>query len=251
MALATYKESVRSKTLYSLLFFAAALVTLAALFGTVAIGDQVLVIKNFGLMSISLFGAGFAILSGTTLLHKELSKKTIYTILSKPVSRAEFIIGKYFGMLLTTAIMIVVMAGGLLLFTALLDDTYDLSLLCACLHIFFQLMVVCAAALLFSAIVVTPTLSGLFTLGLFLAGRSTEQVLYFINEGKVSGAAAIMLKTLYHVLPHLDLIDISNSVVFAGAPPRGQSWYAFLYAAAYAGVLLMLASALFRRRQFN
>jgi Cu-processing system permease protein len=251
IALNTCRESLRSKLLYSVLIFAALLVIISAFFGTVTIGDQIKVIKNFGLFSISLFSVLFAVLSGAALLYKELSRKTVYNILSKSVERSEFIMGKYFGMLATVALLLTGMGAGLSLFVLLLDGKLDLLLPIACLHIFFELMIVCAAAIFFSSLVVTPMLSGMFTFGLFLAGRSCEYVLYFVRQEHVSGSTAALLQGLYWMLPHLDKLNISDLTVYGQSIPPEQTLLALIYSASYAGVLLVFATLIFDKREFN
>lgn len=251
IAKATYRESVRSKVLYTLFFFGAILVLTSAFFGSVTVGDQIKVIKDFGLFGVSFFSVIFAVISGGSLLHKELSKKTVYNILAKPVTRWEFLLGKYIGMLMTAGIMIAIMAVSLLLFIYLFEHHFDFLLLQAALFSFFELMIVCAAAIFFSSIVVTPVLSGLFTLGVFLAGRSTEYLLYFVNGGTIEGIGASILKLLYAILPHLELLNISNRVVYGKGASIEETSMAFAYALSYAGILLVLSSLIFKKREFN
>jgi ABC-type transport system involved in multi-copper enzyme maturation permease subunit len=94
IAINTMREAIRNKLLYSILLFAVLVVAVAALFGSVSIGDQMKFVKDFSLMSVSLFGVAIAVMLGVSMLNKELGRKTIYNILSKPVARWEFIVGK-------------------------------------------------------------------------------------------------------------------------------------------------------------
>ena len=251
IALNTCRESIRSKLLYSVLIFAVLLAIISAFFGTVTIGDRTKVIQSFGLFGISLFSVLFAVLSGGSLLHKELSRKTIYNILARSVERREFILGKYLGMLATTALMIAGMWAGLTLFVLLMDDTFKPALLIACFHTFFELIIVCAAAIFFSSVVVTPMLSGIFTFGLFLAGRSCEYVLYFIKQGDAGAGMKFFLNTLYWLLPHLDRINVSDLSIYGQQVSFSYSLLCLLYAAAYAGILLSLATLIFSAKEFN
>lgn len=242
---------MRSKVMYSVLFFAAFVIAIAALFGTVTIGDQIRVIKDFGLFSISVFTVGYAIIVGAALLHKELSRKTVYNILAKPVHRSEFILGKFLGMLFTSVVMVVVMGAGLMVFVWLFSGVPDWLLPQAFYFIFLELVVVCAASIFFSSIVVTPLLAGLFTLGVFLAGRSAEYLLHLADKMELTGAIKSLLHAVYWVLPHLHQLSIANSIVYGERLSLQHAiWYS-TYAAGYAGVLLCLASILFRRREFN
>ncbi|MBX7138045.1 MAG: ABC transporter permease [Oligoflexia bacterium] len=251
IALNTFHESVRSKVMYSLLFFALAMLVASLLFGSVTIGDRIVVLKDFGLFSISLFSALYAVISGTALLHKELSRRTIYNILAKSVRRWEFVFGKYLGMLLTTAVMVACMCAALLAFVYLLNGEFSAGIVRASLHIVIELMVVCAFAIFFSSIVVTPLLAGMLTFAVFLAARSTEYLMYFVNQDGVSAPLSAVLKSLYALLPHLDRVNISDLVVYDAAVSWSLTFYSFAHAAAYSGVLLILSTWIFSKRDFN
>ncbi len=251
ITLSTFRETIRSKILYSVFFFVIALVALSAFFGSVTLGKQEIVVKNFGLFSIAFFTVAFAVISGASLVYKELSKKTIYNILSKSVSRLEFLLGKYFGMLITVCVMLFLMGLGLILFNYLFEKKFDLLLIQAYFGIFCQLIIVCALAIFFSTIVVTPLLSGAFAFGLFLAGRSTDFMLEFIQRNGVEGGASLGLTWIHKVLPHLNKLDYSDMTVYGQVVSSTSFIWAFLYSIAYAGVLLVLANFFFGKKEFN
>lgn len=247
----TLRESIRSKILYSLLFFAALILIVSAFFGTVTIGDQIKVIKDFGLFCASIFSVAFAVISGAALLHKELSRKTVYNILAKPVGRGEFLVGKYLGLFGTTAVLVTLMSAGLFVFVYLFEGSFDLLIWQAAYYMLLELVIVCAAAIFFSSVVVTPMLSGLFSFGIFLAGRSTDYLLYFVNGSATPTAATKVLTLLYWILPHLNLLNVSDQIVFGNALDGEHMIWSTAYALAYATALLMLATFIFRRREFN
>jgi ABC-type transport system involved in multi-copper enzyme maturation permease subunit len=125
ICLNTFREALRNKILYSVLFFAVLLIGISAFFGAVSIGQQEQVIKNFGLFSLSFFGAIITILSGVSLLSKELKQKTVYNILSKPINRWEFILGKYLGLTFTVCLLVALMGIGLVIFVACFERRVD------------------------------------------------------------------------------------------------------------------------------
>lgn len=250
IAINTYRESVRSKILYSLFFFALLMVAVSAFFGSVTIGDQVKVIKDFGLFSISMFTVMYAVISGSTLLSKELTQKTIYNILAKPVARWEFLLGKYLGMLLTGVVMLALMGSALSVFVACFEGEFSFSLIQGYIHILFELVIVCAATIFFSSVVVTPMLSGFFAFAVFLSGRSVELLHYFIDNGMVSEWGARILQLVYWILPQLQKINIVDRVVYNQNIDYAFMMYCLLYSLGYAGVLLVLSHFIFSRREF-
>ena len=252
IALNTFRELVRGKTLYSVIFISAMIVAVSALFGSVSVGDQILVVKDFGLFSISASAVVFAVITGASLLHKELERKTIFNILSKPVKRWEFVIGKFLGMYCTQLIFLLLSSLVLCIFASFYNSHFDSNLLIASAFIALELLIVCASTLFFSALVVTPALSGLFSLGFFLAGRSVDYILSFIQQQEIpDGIISNSLKGVYYLLPHLPQLNISNDVVFGIIPGLNYIAWTALYALSYASALLILASILFSRREFN
>ena len=131
IALNTAREAIRNRILYSILFFAMLMVGISAVFGAASIGDQVKYMKDFSLMSVSLFGVIIAVVLGVNLLHQELGKKTIVNILSKPVARWQFLVGKFLGLFATLTLVVGCMAGGVVLAFAIFTGGVDWALVVA------------------------------------------------------------------------------------------------------------------------
>jgi ABC-type transport system involved in multi-copper enzyme maturation permease subunit len=250
LALNTAREAIRNRVLYSIVFFAVVMVAISALFGAASIGDQIKYVKDFSLMSISLFGVVIAIVLGVNLLHQELSKRTILNTLSKPVARWQFILGKFFGLLATLTIIVAMMGSGLFLFLAFLEGAPDYGLIVASTTALFEIMVVIAIAVFFSSLVVTPTLAGLLTAAAFVAGRSTAYLDYFLSPDHPAWLQT-MAAGLYWTLPRLDYFLIGDRAVYGDLIEPGYFAYLFGYAAAYSAALLVLAMGLFSRREFR
>jgi len=249
IALNTAREAIRNKILYSILLFAFLMVGISAMFGAASIGDQMKFVKDFSLMSISLFGVIIAVVLGVNMLHKELGKKTIFNILSKPVARWQFIAGKFFGLFATLTLVVILMCAGLIAFLAMLEGRPDWGLLLAAGTALLELMVVVAVALFFSSVVVTPTLAGLFTAATFIAGRSSGYLSYFFSQDG-SPALRTVSHVLYWALPHLDRFNIANQVVYGEYVDGPYVLAIGAYAAGYCGALLLLSIAIFSRREF-
>src|ERR1700733_7097601 len=113
VAVNTFRESVRDRVLYNLIFFALVMIAAAVIVGKISIGVEHEVIINLGLTAISLFGLVMAIFIGVGLVYKEIEKRTLYSLLAKPVRRWQFLTGKYAGLLLTLVVNTAFMTLGL------------------------------------------------------------------------------------------------------------------------------------------
>jgi ABC-type transport system involved in multi-copper enzyme maturation permease subunit len=249
IALNTMRDAIRNKVLYSILLFAALITGISAVFGAASIGDTLKFVKDFSLFSISLFGVVTTVVLGVTSLSKELGKRTIYNILSKPVARWQFLIGKFLGLLATLGIMMGLLAAALLLTLWLSEGRVDWQVMAAVAAMLLELSILLAAALFFSSIVVTPSLAGFFTAATFIAGRSAGRLLYF-NEAAQPPVMRQAMHALYVVLPHLDRLYVADRVVSGLPVPTAYYLQVTFYAAAYSAVLLLLSLAIFRRREF-
>ncbi len=250
LALNTTREAIRNRVLYSILAFAVLMVGVSAVLGSASIGDQIRYIKDFSLMSISLFGVIIAVVLGVNLLHQELSKKTILNTLSKPVARWQFVLGKFAGLLLTLSVVIAGMSVGLGLFLTLLEGRFDNVIGVAAFASLLEIMVVIAFAVFFSSLVVTPTLAGMFTLGCFIAGRSTQYLDYFLS-GDTSSFIRNLAWALNAALPRLDYFLLGDRLVNGDAVSAGTLVFLIGYAIAYSSVLLLLAAGFFSRKEFK
>ena len=194
VAVNTFRESVRDRVLYNLIFFALVMIAAAVIVGKISIGVEHEVIINLGLTAISLFGLVMAIFIGVGLVHKEMEKRTLYSLLAKPVRRWQFLTGKYFGLLLTLTVNTAVMCAGI--FAALLYVNHklvatDAYILVAAYFILLQLALTTAIALFFSCFS-TPMLSTIFTLGFYVAGTFASDIR---GVGTITGSLTLKIVT--------------------------------------------------------
>jgi ABC-type transport system involved in multi-copper enzyme maturation permease subunit len=119
IALNTYREAVRDRVLFGVLVLAAGVLALTLALGELSLDQQMRVVTDLGLASISLFSVVVAIFLGSSLLYKEIERKTLYVILPKPIARFEFLLGKYFGIVATCAVFVAIMGALQLLVTAI------------------------------------------------------------------------------------------------------------------------------------
>jgi len=244
----TFKEAKRDRILYLLFFFAAVAILASRVLAILTVGDRVKIIKDVGLASISLFGVLMAVLIGTSLVYKEIDKKTIFTLLSKPLHRAEFILGKFLGLVLT---LLVMTAGMGLIFLAIVylnTFRFEGAMVVAIAYIFLELVLITAVAILFSSFS-TPILSSIFSLAFYLIGHLSWGLELLIKRMH-AGAGRTAAQALYLLLPDLENFNFRTEVVHGLTIPAGLHIYAVLYGLCYTAFILGLAILIFRRRDF-
>jgi ABC-type transport system involved in multi-copper enzyme maturation permease subunit len=249
ITLNTFREAVRDRILYAILIFALVMLAGSTILVTISVGGEVKIIKDLGLTSISIFGTLIAIFLGIGLVSKEIERRTVYTIITKPIHRYQFILGKYLGLVLTLLVNVAVMALGLLGLAYLWEGVSSLRLFLAVLFIFLELMLVTALALLFSAFS-SPTLSAIFTLSLFVAGHLSGDLRLF--AARFGGAASKLLaETLYFLLPNLSRLNFKDQAVHGFGFDAGTTALSFSYAIFYIAMLVLASMAIFERRDFR
>jgi ABC-type transport system involved in multi-copper enzyme maturation permease subunit len=251
IALGAFKESVRERVPYNLIVFAFLMIAAAILLGSISVGVEEIILVNLGLAAISVFGLLMAIFIGIGLVSKEIERRTIYNILSKPVSRTEFILGKYAGLLLTLLVNTAIMTAGFYLALAIEKKGLtlgDLSLLVAVYFILLQLAVMVGVAIFFSCIS-TPILSAVFTFSLFVIGNLSSDIRWF---GQQSQSLLLEKATsaLYYLLPNFSNFNVISQVAHGVRTPgllvAANTCYAFLYIA----ILVSGSVLIFEEREF-
>jgi ABC-type transport system involved in multi-copper enzyme maturation permease subunit len=262
IAVAVFKESVRDRVPYAMVVFAVLLMAASYLIAQMTAGQDMKIIKDLGLAAVSIFGLFIAVFIGIGLVSKEVEKKSVFGLLSKPVSRTQFILGKYAGLVMTLAVNLGVMT---IAYYAVLYYMYltatasaragwpapamDPRLLIAIGLIFAELMLVTALALFFSTYS-SPLLATLLTIGLWVAGHFNADLR---NFGAVvdSAAAASLARAVYYILPNLAPFDVKAEAVYGMPIAMRSVLYTLAYAAVYITTLLTAAVAIFRRRDFK
>ncbi|MEM7137973.1 MAG: ABC transporter permease subunit [Myxococcota bacterium] len=302
IALNTYREAVRDRVLFGVLVLAAGVLALTLALAELSLDQQMRVVTDLGLASISIFAVVVAIFLGSSLLYKEIERKTLYVILPKPIARYEFLLGKYFGIVATCTVFIAIMGALQLLVTAIqagaatslvfgvpiglilllaigfvvakdrttVVPVWSLAALGACAWVassvdveLFRLLsslllstgevlILTAVALLFSSFS-TPFLTGAFTFGVWLVGRSADDMVA-MKTRVLSPAIKSVLGWLAQVVPNFNLfVPGRQTLVVASAEfgtPAGYVGTTMGYAILYAAATLIIASLVFRRRDF-
>jgi ABC-type transport system involved in multi-copper enzyme maturation permease subunit len=302
VAINTFREAVRDRVLHGILGCASAVLVFTLALAELSLNQQARVVHDIGLASISLFSVVVSIFLGSSLLYKEIERKTLYVILPKPIRRHEFLLGKYFGIVLTALVFVAIMGGiqllvaawqaedlalgpaglvllvpigslalvlrlardrtavvvpwaaGFLAFAAVLASLTDAELgpaLAQLVLVVGEVLVLTAVALLFSSFS-TPFLTGLFTFGVWLMGRSADDM-QTMDSQLLDPSIVAMLRFLAEVLPNLYLYVPAHRTLADGSGPGGPWLYVATsmgYAVIYAAVTLVAAALIFRRRDF-
>ena len=248
IALNTFRENLRDKLLYNLLVFALLMIGSSLLLMRLTLGEFHRLLLDVGLGSINIFGVLIAIFVGIGLVNKEIEKKTIYTIVSKPVARYQFLVGKYLGLTLTLLVNTLIMAGGLLLVLFAQGVPIESMLFKALGLIFMEFMVITAVALLCSTFT-SATLSAIFTLATYVIGHLTADLKTF-GEKMDEGMRAVVTG-LYYILPNLERFNLKGNVIHHIEVSGTDLLLVVVYGLTYVAFLLMTASIIFQRRDFR
>jgi len=252
VALNTFREAVRDRVLYNLIFFALLMMGAAILVGQISIGIDRLVIINLGLASISLIGLVMAIFIGVGLVSKEIEKRTLYSLLARPIRRWEFLLGKYAGLLLTLAVNTSFMTLGLaaaLYWVGRPLVRADALVLVAVYFILLELALVTALALFFSCFS-SPMLSTLFTLGIYITGCFAGDIRAF-GEITENPAMKTFTRVLYYLIPNFHNFNVIAAASHGERIPISLVAHNTLYALLYMALLLVAASAVFSGRNLK
>jgi ABC-type transport system involved in multi-copper enzyme maturation permease subunit len=252
VAINTFREAVRDRVLYNLIFFALVMIGAAIFVGQISIGIERLVIVNLGLSAISLFGLVMAIFIGVGLVSKEIEKRTLHSLLAKPIRRWEFLVGKYAGLLLTltvnTAFMTLGLAGALF-YVGRPFVRPDVSIVIAIYFILLALALVTALALFFSCFS-SPMLSTLFTLAIYITGIFAKDI-RDIGEFTRSPLLKASARVVYYVVPNFHNFNAIASAAHGESIPFSLVVQNTLYAACYVTLLLLASSAIFSNRDLK
>ena len=248
IALNAFRESLRDKILYNLVLFAALLIGLSVLLADLSITEHHKVIADMGLAAINLIGVIIAMFVGISLVNKEIERRTIYTIMARPISRTFFILGKYCGLVVTLFVNVSIMLAVFLLTLWLYRVPIAPSLFQAVQLIFVEVLVVTAIALFFSTFS-SSTLSAIFTVSIYVIGHLTADLRSVAGTSE-SGAVKAIVAALYYVCPNLEMLNIKGQAAVGILVTPEYLMLSSLYGVIYAGVLLSGACLVFQQRDF-
>lgn len=249
IALNTFKEAVRNKVFYLLVALGIVSALSSIIVSMLTIGDKVKVLKDVGLASIDFFCILIAIFTGINLVYKEIDKKTIYNILSKPISRSTFILGKFLGLALTLFVALFAMAGIFFIFLLISTGEMDVKVLIYFFLLYLELLIITSISLMFSSFS-TPILSSIFTISIYLIGTVSWTFNTFKDQIK-GPTERIIAYFFYYLMPNLEKFNIKNQIVLKLELEGYWLANSILYAVIYTGALLAITIFIFNKKEFQ
>lgn len=245
----TFREAVRDRILYSILFFAVGVIILSLAIQDITIGDQDKVVRSVGQGAIALFGSVIAMFLGVSLVWKEIERKTIYTVLSKPIPRWMFLLGKYLGLLSTVFVEVVVL---LAIYTGLMLVQQHMPPAVVFVSVgllMLELTLLTAWATLFSTYS-SPTVAAAFTIAVYIIGHLADDIWLYGNQAD-SPSVRSFARAVYWVLPNFELFNIREYAIHELPIPWDRVVPALGYGALYTAAVLGVAMAVFQRRDLR
>ncbi|HMH45607.1 MAG TPA: ABC transporter permease subunit [Pyrinomonadaceae bacterium] len=247
-----FREAVRDRVLYNLVLFVLLLTAGAIFLGELSAGQETKIIIDLGLSAMLLFGVFIAIFVGVGLVYKEIERRTLYAILTKPIGRGQFLLGKYLGLCLTLLVNVIVMGAGVSLALIYIRRGWDplaIKIWPAIMLIYFELMIITGVALLFSSFS-SPALSALLTFFVFVIGHFSAD-LKTLSSTSNQVAARLVFRALYYLLPNLTTYGVITPAAHGLSPDMQSIILAFAYTIVYDVVLLVGATLIFSKRNFK
>jgi ABC-type transport system involved in multi-copper enzyme maturation permease subunit len=247
----SFREIIRERILYVVGLFALVMVAAWRILPEVSGSAQSKILLDSGPAAMTILSVVIAIFVGTNLINREVDRRTILALIPKPISRAEFILGKHLGLSAVLALLLATMLPIYFAMLSLAKISYPVGpLLTSTLFLLLELMVIVAAALMFGSMT-SSLLATLLTVMTYLAGHATQEMVKLTNNGIANNPAMQNISNvLFTILPNLSALDLKNTAVYGMLPPINTLWTSAAYAFVYTGILLGITIAVFSRRQF-
>lgn len=248
IGLNVFREAIRDKILYNLLFFSLIMISSAGLLSTLTVGERMKIIIDIGLAGMNIFGVLIAIFLGISLVSKEIDKRTIYTILSKPIHRSQFLLGKYTGLSITLLVNMIVMSMVFFATLWLMGERFSSDVFIPMGMIYLELLVIVAVSLFFSTFT-TATLSAIFTIAIYVIGHLAGDLMGLAKKASVS--SQWLLRMVYYIVPNLENFNYKGYASHFISIPESMILFSTLYGFMYIILLLGASVTIFQYREFK
>lgn len=239
----TFREIIRDKILYTIFIFAILMILSAKAVGTISMKQEAKLAVDFGFAMIEIFSLIITLFVGSSLIFKEVEKKLVYFLFSKPISRTEFILGKFFGLALVLLVLNLIMS---ILFFLVVG--FQLSYLLVLFFIFLQSLFILAVILFFSTFT-SPIITLFLSFLVYLIGHITINLRIFaLHNG--SELFKWTAETIYLIMPNLDLLNLKNQVIYEIEFSAASLTVTVFYTIAYVTLLLLATVTIFQKKEF-
>lgn len=243
----TLKLETRDKIWIALVAFGIGYVVIM-LFLSDLVLKELPMVKAFALLGIYFFNAVIALFLGTTSFYRDVERKTVYFILAKPVSRAQFLLGKFFGLCFVVLLTSMALAVAYLAIVAVAGGGFDAMGLVAILMQFLEMALFLAFAIFVSTFS-SSLLSIVYTSAVFFLGHVVSQLVADARKIGITGIRYVFVNILYYLFPNLEKFNIRDFAVHSVAAPWASFGFAVAYAAAYIILLLSVAIWVFEKKE--
>lgn len=249
IAVNTFREAIRDRILYLFVGFAVVMVFSTKLFGMLTVGDETKIVKDIGLAAMQFFSMLIAVMMSMLLISREVDSRTVFNIISKPVARWQFILGKYLGLLAVVAANLLFITVVLLVMVLVYTTQFDLMLVFGAAMTMLEMAVLAAFATLF-AVVTRPILGSLMTLAVFVVGHTSED-LWMLTRQLPGELTRAVIAVVYYLTPNLQRFNFRTEIVHGLPIAPAAIGLAVVYALAFTVVALVLASLRFRNKDLK
>lgn len=244
----TYREAIRDKILYMFLAFAVILIIGSRFISMLTVGDPAKIIIDIGMSAIQIFSMLIAVMMSVILIARDFDNRTIFTILSKPVARGTYLLGKFTGLVAITLTMTAFMSLAVFLIIIFYGAGLNFHVFLGGFMTMLEMLVLCAFAVLF-ATVSKPILGSILTLAAFFLGHITAGLMLLPDRFQEAFGQFFnqqIVPVLYYILPNLEVFNFKAVVVHSLAVEPAAVFWAILYCAIYSSILLTLAWFFFK-----
>lgn len=242
----TFKEAIRDKILISIIIIGFLLIAASKIFVPISIGEETKVINDFGISLVEIFGVLIIVFIGTRILHQEIERKTIFSVMSKPVSTLEFVAGKFLGLYYLIIVVQVLLIFIFFVFSKLYLKTVDIYLLNILYFFLFEFLLLDALAVFLSCFM-TPLTSGIVALLLFFIAHLT----FYLKDLMLNvPTLSRLLNFLYYILPNFSVFNIKATVIYHLPITINSYLLAFSYSLLYSLILIIFSSFLYSKKEF-
>lgn len=245
----TFKESLRQRIMLLLVIFGVLMIVLSIFLGPFALGETFRIVRDVGLAAAALFSILIIIIIGSGLLYRDIDKRTLYTVITKPVRRSEIIIGKFLGLIALVTVLVIAMAIIQQLVIFLIFGTFDVLLLIAVPFTILEAMVLLSIMLLFSSFS-SPTLSVIMGVILYIIGHASPDIKAFAEYAKAP-ALKYLAYGVYYILPNLENFNYRLQLVHGLTLFTDQVLFSLMYGLIYTALLLYITIIVFEKREFK